>query len=569
VRAQHGISGLSIAVVDDQHVVWSEGFGYSDAARHKPATPDTLYPVGSISKLFTATAVMQLVDQGAVALDAPLSRYLPQFQIRSRFTGSPPITIRSVLTHHSGLPGDLTQGMWSDASFTTVAERLWEADTAYPADLVFNYSNLGYTLLGHMIEEVTGEDFSTYLEKAVLRPLGMVHSGFVLKPRMQPLLSKAYREGRECQPLPIRDIPALGLYASVQDLSRLIQMVFAEGRPVLRVETLKAMLAVQNAAMSLDFDTHTGLGWFLDNEAVPGVGVVAGHGGTTPWSNSQLMVLPEHKLGVVVLSNTGNTRQAVTSLAEEALRLALEYKTGIRSPSRPLTTAHPGIGFGAQAGELAGRYATDLGLLAISPKRDKVCTCLTGRTFDLIPYPDGWFGVNGLSLSGPASNPGPYQALSQLRVSTIKVMGREVMVVQEGSRHARLLGEKLAALAIPDGWRRRLGKYQVLNADPGFPMADIVIHEQNGVLCLMYRMPVLSSHRIRVPIQAISDTEAVVLGLGRTRGETLRVTRVNGEERLHYSGYEMRRSWTTDQELDDRHSLLDPRRLLSFRDLGQ
>jgi CubicO group peptidase (beta-lactamase class C family) len=145
-------------------VVWSAGFGYADAATRKPAIPQTLYPVGSISKLFTATAVMQLAEQGAVDLDAPLSRYLPQFSIRSRFAGSPPITVRSVLTHHSGLPGDLTQGMWSGGSFTTVAERLWEEHTAYPPHLVFNYSNLGYTLLGHMIEAVTGEDFNAWCE---------------------------------------------------------------------------------------------------------------------------------------------------------------------------------------------------------------------------------------------------------------------------------------------------------------------------------------------------------------------------------------------------------------------
>jgi hypothetical protein len=119
-------------------------------------------------------------------------------------------------------------------------------------------------------------------------------------------------------------------------------------------------------------------------------------------------------------------------------------------------------------------------------------------------------------------------------------MDREVMVAQEGSRHARLLGEKVANGPIPEAWRRRVGNYEALNADPGFPLEDVRIHDENGVLCLSYRMPVMSRQRIRVPIQAISNTEAIALGLGRTRGETLRVSQVNGEERLHYSGYEMR-----------------------------
>jgi CubicO group peptidase (beta-lactamase class C family) len=115
----------------------------------------------------------------------------------------------------------------------------------------------------------------------------MEHSGFALKPEMRPLLTKAYREGREYKPLVIRDSPAMGLYASTADLSRLIHMVFAGGRPVLRPETLDAMLAVQNAEAALDFSTRVGLGWFLDLELLPAAGMVAGHGGTTPWSNSQ------------------------------------------------------------------------------------------------------------------------------------------------------------------------------------------------------------------------------------------------------------------------------------------
>jgi len=111
LQAEQDIKGISIAVIDGQDVVWSEGFGYADVAAHRPATPQTLYRIASISKLFTSTAVMQLAERGRIALDRPLIAYLPQFSIRSRFERTAPVTVRSLLSHHSGLPSDITQGM--------------------------------------------------------------------------------------------------------------------------------------------------------------------------------------------------------------------------------------------------------------------------------------------------------------------------------------------------------------------------------------------------------------------------------------------------------------------------
>ncbi|RTL32059.1 MAG: class A beta-lactamase-related serine hydrolase, partial [Rhodocyclaceae bacterium] len=103
---QQSIVGLSVAVVDDQRLLWARGFGFADKEKGVPATPDTLYRVGSISKLFTDTAAMQLAEQGRLDIDAPLARALPGFSIRSRFADAPPITLRGLMTHHAGLPRD-------------------------------------------------------------------------------------------------------------------------------------------------------------------------------------------------------------------------------------------------------------------------------------------------------------------------------------------------------------------------------------------------------------------------------------------------------------------------------
>ena len=104
------IIGLSIALVDDQSVVWEQGFGFADKEKKLPATPETIYRLGSISKLFTATAAMQLADQGKLDIDKPVEVYLPEFSIKSRFTDAHAITPRNIMTHHSGLPRDYLKG---------------------------------------------------------------------------------------------------------------------------------------------------------------------------------------------------------------------------------------------------------------------------------------------------------------------------------------------------------------------------------------------------------------------------------------------------------------------------
>jgi CubicO group peptidase (beta-lactamase class C family) len=135
------VTGLSIALVDDRTILWAEGFGYADQAAKIPATSDTVYRAGSISKLFTATAAMQLAERGRLDIDAPLSASLPQFGIKSRFAGAGAITPRTIMTHHSGLPRDLLQGMWVEAPepFTAVAHRIRDEYAAYPPNYVFSY----------------------------------------------------------------------------------------------------------------------------------------------------------------------------------------------------------------------------------------------------------------------------------------------------------------------------------------------------------------------------------------------------------------------------------------------
>ncbi len=536
-QARFQIPGISLVLVRRDRVVWAEGFGYADVEHGERANALTIYRAGSLAKPMTAIAVMQLAEEGDVDIDQPLNAYLPEFAIRSRFdTTAEPITVRSVLSHHSGLPTDLNKGMWTEMPFSQVAARLQEEYTAFPPNLVFSYSNIGYTLLGHMVQAVSGVPYPDYMDRELFRPLGMSHSSMGERPGMESFLATGYRDGAPFEPIPIRDIPADGLYTSAADLGLFMRALLhggmLNGQRLLQKASVEEIFEPQNLNIPLDLDIVNGLGWFVEDGTIPGGGRVLRHGGTTLVFGGEMILLPERGLGVAVLANADGARAIVARLAEEILARALEAV-----PGRPTTSLFLAelerVRVEPALAEIGGNYATDFGLISIRPKDRKVCACIVEETVDLIPYPNGWFGIGG---GAAGSLPGAVKPLGEMRFQTQEIGGREVVVAKNGDEQI-VMGEKVPDEPVPDVWLKRVGRYELMNPDEGFPLTEPQLKYQDGHLCMSYKLPKLSQATIQVPLRPVSDTEAIILGLGRTRGETLRAIKVDGEDRLRYSGF--------------------------------
>jgi CubicO group peptidase (beta-lactamase class C family) len=546
MKAQR-LAGMSIALVEDQRVLWTQGYGWADTQNKQPATPQTLYRVGSISKLFTATALMQMVEAGQVKLDAPVQAVLPQFQMRSRFGPASAITPRQLLTHHAGLPRDVGHGMWTadPARFTAVTTAMAQQDAAYPPQTVFSYSNLGFDVLGHVVEQVAGQPFESHVQKSLLMPLGMTNASFTAALPPHALMAKPHNKGQVAPEPALRDVPAGGLNASVLDLSRFLSMVFANGRAgdrsMLQAQTVAQMLAVQNADLALDLGFRNGLGWMLSTlgeGSLQGAGVVAHHGGATVNFRSQLYALPEHKLGVVVLSNDAAAQEAVNRIAVKALDLLLQAKSGITQPARvkPVESDQPWTDQAMQA--IEGDYTTHFGHVRVVRKGGGLQAQAFGRIFKLQPLQGDQLG---LRYSVLGLFPVSLGELDFIAISTRRVADRQVLVVRSGAQEM-LLGEKikpLFAMHNPEQW---VGRYEFLNraADDPF-QGEVTVESVRGFFLARTKDFEAAGLALSMPLLPISATEALLTGPLNGWGETARYSVVEGEPRIEFSGYVLRR----------------------------
>jgi CubicO group peptidase (beta-lactamase class C family) len=170
------IPGMSVGIVKDQELIWTKAYGFADLKKNVPTEPNTIYSICSISKLFTSVAIMQLYEAGKLRLDDSISYLLPGFNIKQQYPGSGPITLRSLLTHSSGLPRESDYPYWTgpDYPFPTqqqLNDKLGKQKTLYPATTYFQYSNLGMSLLGEVIAKVSGKSYDVYVEENILKPL--------------------------------------------------------------------------------------------------------------------------------------------------------------------------------------------------------------------------------------------------------------------------------------------------------------------------------------------------------------------------------------------------------------
>ncbi|MBX9583017.1 MAG: serine hydrolase [Gemmataceae bacterium] len=356
--ADKRLPALSVALVDDQRVVWAAGYGFRDRGRTAPAAPATVYRVGSVSKLFTDVAVMRLVEAGDLDLDAPVTKYLPDFRPALK-DGQKPISLRMLMAHRSGLVREPPVGNYFDPtgpSLSATVASLNGLPLIYPPGERTKYSNAAIGAVGYTLEKVRGEPFEQYVQRDVLDRLGMTASSFTPTPAVKKNLADAVMwtyHGREF-PAPTFELgmsPAGCMYSTVLDLAKFASCLFAGGKAgdgqLLKPETIEQMFTPQFAGK--DAKAGFGLGFLVDE--FDGHKRVS-HGGAIYGFATEWAILPAEKLGVVITCSRDVANGAVNRLADDALRLMLAAKAGKPLPKPERAEQLPAD----EARRLAGRY---------------------------------------------------------------------------------------------------------------------------------------------------------------------------------------------------------------------
>ncbi|MGH6614342.1 serine hydrolase [Sphingomonas sp.] len=333
-RKDKAIPSIAVALVDRTGVIWSAAWGTVDAADSRPATPTTLYRAGSVSKLFTDVAVMKLVEQGKLDLDAPVTRYLPEFSPHNPFGVA--ITLRQLMTHRSGLVREPPRGNYFDATpkgqADTVASLNATSLVAKPGTMT-KYSNAGIAVVGEVVARVTGMPFEEAVRKLVLTPLGMAASSFTradLKTPVAYAQMASFDGGRWAAPALDLGTPAAGnLYTNVGDLGRFVTSMLNSGAlpgsndTLLRSGSLAEMWRAQYpvAADARSFGLGFVLGT-LDGQRT------LGHGGAVYGHATDVRFMPDAGIGVIVFStvDAGPTAQRIGTFALRSLLAARDGK---------------------------------------------------------------------------------------------------------------------------------------------------------------------------------------------------------------------------------------------------
>lgn len=331
-QAKDNVGSVTVGVVHGSQLVWTKSYGMADTEAKTPATRNTVYRIGSITKQFTALMLLQLAQEGKASLVDPVERYLPEVnKVAGRRPGAPPITLVQLATMTAGMgrePANLAKHLegpvsrWEQVLIAALSETKYD----HAPDTQYLYSNIGYAILGAALSRAANTPYTTWVQERIFAPLGMTQTSFEPTPAMRPVLAKGYeiaRDGQVSFEAPQREhagrgykVPNGAMYTTVGDLARFVAFELGEGPETVLPRALLDETQGRVNSANGRLDSGYGVGFQLSRR---GPHVFLGHGGSVAGYSAQAWVHKPSKTGVVVLRNAGGGRFDLSGLTFAAL----------------------------------------------------------------------------------------------------------------------------------------------------------------------------------------------------------------------------------------------------------
>lgn len=323
------VPGAAIGIVIDGKVVLAKGYGVRDVANNLPVSEHTLFAIGSCTKAFTTFALGQLVDEGKISWDDPVIKYLPTFRLND-LHATHHVTIRDLVTHRSGLPRHDLAWYGSQSSRAELIKSLEYLEPVHDLREKFYYNNFMYAVAGVVIEQVTGLSWEEVIKSRIFTVLGMDDSNTSVEDSQKsddfslPYCTK----NKTIQKIPFRAISSMGpagsINASILDMTHWLEVQLSggvfQGVSLIKKNTLQEMHSLQMAfstfPVDLVYNTGYGLGWMVGMHKGH---YLVSHGGGIDGFISNVALLPQEKMGVVILTNNGTRGGAFVSSLTKAI----------------------------------------------------------------------------------------------------------------------------------------------------------------------------------------------------------------------------------------------------------
>ena len=319
---ENGVPSISIALVRGDSIVWKAAFGYANVRMKTPATTETYYSTGSTFKAATATAIMQLVEQDKLTLDAPVNRFLGDVQIQDRLQAEKPVTFRHILSHWSGLTsGAVTKPIWGRELPKSLEAMVGTLYSVRPPETKWEYNNFAYGMAGLLVQKISGVEYEKYMVENVLKPLGIkTEHPLYPTPEMVELMALPYNAGGTGgkPPTPVEQVhfdvyPAGDIWLTAEEMARFLGAHLNggmfQGKRIASEASIKQTHEAQ-------FGGTYAFGWSVKKDEKNGHTII-NHTGGIPGMSSYMLGDVDAKVGVYFMSNSG----APLSIGDAALQL--------------------------------------------------------------------------------------------------------------------------------------------------------------------------------------------------------------------------------------------------------
>jgi len=546
---KYKITGASIAVVDSGRIVYSAGYGFADRDNNIKADDKTVYRIGSITKSFTMISVMQLHTSGKLNYLAQISDYITEFGIKDRFNSTEMPKIADMMSHTSGLPSDLWNGFFANIppEQELTIQQLKNVYRIAPAGYATAYSNVGYGLLGEVIERTSGNTYEHYLTENIFKPLEMTSSYVNFDSLKNHTFSAGYIKGKAVSEPKIRDAAAGLIHSNSTDMAHYLLMLLNNGSYHGKQIVSEKLLSEAEKNQLENLQLYNGMEYgyaLMSNNIIVGNADTSlradtqkyiGHGGDTFAFHADFGYIPELGVGAVILTNTDNGALitkcadllAIYLKSEKQLTLRADPTSNFNKNEIPCPTA-----------EISGNYESQFGLISVkNPETVKFKQSIAKIVLKKNPLNDVYdakvyiFGFIPIKIRN--------QQFSFVKIGDEIFL--KVKLLNLG--FSEYIAAKSTTNIVSEAWQKRVGTYHatgmLFDVPKDFPFdtksLKVKISMKDNFLIVRFR-GINRNLQTDVVLTPLDDQNAVSKGFGRNTGTSITVL-PNGN--LFIGGFEI------------------------------